>query len=472
MAAFTSSFAGTPVSKWKILTLGQAVSILYAIGGAIQSVLQQNCNWSAPTFAAGLLYLCCACLLIPLYWARTSNRRIQTRTIEIHPLDEEENMNEVFDNNPEVSTPPSRSSVFQYSAVASSSLAPILQTDIESYQYLFLGYIPIQGNPIAYAGMGLLELECLYLYYLALNYTSLAHVTLLYGISIPASMVVSRGFLARRYSWWQVTGALVCLTGTMIVFWHDYRTESSEVESTSTMENDPYPYKSRGNLLASVAGVISAASDVACEGAVKQFGGDIEYLGMCGFFAAIFAISQSYFVEREAIEQLVFGFNKDAYSVNSDNGATCSSLVLSGTVAAFVALQFASFLSQTRFLEISESALLACLTENFWSLAFSIIVEQITPTPAYYGALAVTIIGIVLYETSPSPTTVVTMAEIDILPGEEDDGISFTKVDMVKVDPTEHSRTEDDSMETNSCVGVQERSESETQRIFIANWSA
>jgi len=35
------------------LSLGQVVSFFYAAGGAIQSTLKLNCDFSAPTFASG-----------------------------------------------------------------------------------------------------------------------------------------------------------------------------------------------------------------------------------------------------------------------------------------------------------------------------------------------------------------------------------------------------------------------------------
>ncbi len=46
------------------------------------------------------------------------------------------------------------------------------------------------------------------------------------------------------------------------------------------------------------------------------------------------------------------------------------------------------------------------LTGDAWSVAFSIFGEGIKPVPLFYVALCITLSGVVIYETAPSPVVV------------------------------------------------------------------
>ena len=334
-----STSTGIAIPKWQILCLGQLVSLLYAMGGATQSSLQLECHFSAPTITAGLLYLGCASLLIPLYIWRT---RLFDKKSKRH------------------------------------------------FPHKFLGCIPVQGSPIAYFWMGFLDLEGGYFNYLAMRYTTLSNATLLFSLSTPASMVFSRCLLGRSYTRVHLVGVFVCMVGTSLVVWQDYVDTEGD-----TNEDDPYPHRMYGNALALLAGVMLGLNDVVCEKAVRHFGGDVEYVGMSGFFAAFIAVFQSAILEQNAMEQLVYGTAKDE----------CGAPLRFGLVGVFVLSQVAAYASAARFLAYSESALLglSSLTENMWAAAFSVLVQHIFPAPLYWVALFLTVMGIGLYETAVSP---------------------------------------------------------------------
>uniref|UniRef100_A0A7S3L779 EamA domain-containing protein n=1 Tax=Amphora coffeiformis TaxID=265554 RepID=A0A7S3L779_9STRA len=330
------SDANLPVPKWQILCLGQLVSLLYAMGGATQSSLALECNFSAPTITAGLLYLGCASLLFPLYIWRTRFKKSKRH-----------------------------------------------------YPHKFLGCIPIQGTPWAYFWMGFLDLEGGFFNYLSMRYTTLSNATLLFSLSTPASMVFSRCLLSRRYTKVHLIGVFVCMVGTSLVVWQDY------VDESKAGEDDPYPHRMYGNAMALMAGVMLGLNDVICEKAVRHFGGDVEYVGMSGFFAAFIAIFQSALLEQDALQQLFHG---------TDEGE-CGAPLRFGLVGGFVLSQVAAYAAAARFLQCSESALLglSSLTENMWAAGFSVLVQHIFPAPLYWVALCLTVIGIALYETAVSP---------------------------------------------------------------------
>ena len=43
------------------------------------------------------------------------------------------------------------------------------------------------------------------------------------------------------------------------------------------------------------------------------------------------------------------------------------------------------------------------LTGDAWAVAFSVFAEGIKPPPTFYVALAITLSGVIIYETAPSP---------------------------------------------------------------------
>ncbi len=49
------------------------------------------------------------------------------------------------------------------------------------------------------------------------------------------------------------------------------------------------------------------------------------------------------------------------------------------------------------------SSLRSLLTGDAWAVAFSVFAEGIKPPPTFYVALAITLSGVIIYETAPSP---------------------------------------------------------------------
>lgn len=367
--------------KWKILCFGQLISFLYAIGGSIQSSMQLSCNWSAPAFSSSLMYFLCSLLLIPLY--------LECRK----------------SNNKNCST---------------------------DYHTKFLGIIPIQGSPWAYLLMGLLDLEASYFTVLALKYTTLTSATILGSLATPATMIFSRLLLARRYTWVHVLGVAVCMAGTGWNIVQDFESSSSHADESLPL--DVYNHKLTGDLFAVMGGIALGLNDAACELAVRNFGGDMEYLGMSGFFAAIIALAQSAVLEREQVVALFFDTTATAHD---DTATTCPVQARIGLLSCFVAAQFLAYLLSTRFLQLSESALLnlSTLTENGWTVLFSIFVQRIFPDPLFYAGLVFTVTGVVIYETAPSP--VLDDDTIDVIPISSSCGGEVNKIQEDEDDATE-----------------------------------
>jgi len=398
-------------SRCRIAAAGQWVSFLYASGEAVSATLQDQCAFSAPTVCAGLVYLVlCVSNLLPLIWVR--RRNIDHNTAEDQ------------------------------------------QQQQQCYKYTFLGCIPLETSSWAYFVMGLLDLEAFYLIVAAFRYTTLTSVTVLGYVAIPSVLVCSRVLLKRRYTLTHLVGAAVCLTGVGLNVWLD---TVEQQENDTTIILIQYDDKWKGDLLALLGGATFGLNDVICEMAVQR-GTTQEYLGMVALFATILALGQAAWLERDQLQQLwsLFWGNKDGDA--STDQATCSAGKNTALLLAFVAINSCSYYSSVNFLQVSESALLtlSTLTENFWAMLFSVAVQHVRPPTLFYAAVVLSVGGVCLYETAPSPMAAVEQPQEE--GDDDDDDLEMMRVKR-KGDYYQKASTredDDDPDETNSTVSISE----------------
>ena len=72
------------------------------------------------------------------------------------------------------------------------------------------------------------------------------------------------------------------------------------------------------------------------------------------------------------------------------------------------------------------SSLLSLLTGDAWAVAFSVFAEGIKPPPTFYVALAITLSGVIIYETAPSPVVDTQLEDIGDLQLTETDSTRRT----------------------------------------------
>jgi solute carrier family 35 protein F1/2 len=237
-----------------------------------------------------------------------------------------------------------------------------------------------------YFVMALLDVYANYFIVLALSYTTITSVTLLDALAIPASMILSRCFLKRGYTYVHLAGVILCLTGVVVNVMEDYTQVKMNTAVKSTMV--------KGDALAIVGGIMFGVNKVMGEISVRHFGGPYEYLGCIGMFGAIIACIHSIIFERQAISQTFFY-----------QGGLCSQGEVWGLTVGFFFSGVFTYVGGAQFLLVSEATFynLSLLTADAWSLGFSILAERITPAPLFYLALVFTLCGVVVYEIAPTP---------------------------------------------------------------------
>ena len=337
---------------WKIVVLGQLLSLCLATAGASQATLHLHCNITAPTFTMGALYLSLALVHFPLLCWRQGKERQEQRQL-------------------------------------AHTTHQVLLVERARYDY---GSLQLQRPIWQYIIMAILDVEANAVTVLAFKYTTLTSVTLLDALAIPSSMMISKFFLARQYTWVHIAGVMVCIVGVLVNVLQD-----AESDLDATTVDERYPHKVWGDILATTGGIMFGLNDVLAEATVRKNASTTEYLSMIGLFGFLLSLVQASFMERDSILEF---FGRDP----ADN-LTCSVPQGWGLLALFVGVTLTSYMGASRFLMVSEAAFfnLSLLTGDLWSVVFSIVGEKIVPKPFFFVALVFVLGGVVLYEMAPHP---------------------------------------------------------------------
>jgi len=372
-------------SHWKILVLGQIMSLLLASGGAAQATLHVDCGLSAPAFTMAMAYL----IQTSLQWCVLLLRRRKERQEQRQYVQDTHHV--LILDGP------------RYNFCHVQLHRPV-------WQYLLMGFLDCQANALTM---------------LAFRYTTLTSVTLLDALAIPSAMLLSKAFLNRQYTYLHIAGLLVCMVGIILNVLQDaeadiegkqHSNSSSSSSSTSkTAEELAYPHKVWGDILAASGGILYGLNDVLAEATVRSQNSIAEYLAMVGLFGFLFSFFQAMTFEWDNVLEF---FDRDVTDVS-----TCSLSKGWSLYIIFVIITVVSYIGGTRFLMLSEAAFfnLSLLTGDLWSVLFSIFAEHFIPRPLFFVALIFVLSGVILYEMAPHPvvdehktlTAAEQLAEID-----------------------------------------------------------
>eukprot|EP00536_Pseudo-nitzschia_multiseries_P009383 jgi/Psemu1/258091/estExt_Genewise1Plus.C_2600047 len=381
-------------ANWKVLLLGQVVSLALASAGAAQATLHFSCGLSVPTLAMGLVYLGVFAIHMPILVSRRwhqwqckillrKHRRQRLPTQEDDCGDAADNGTDI-ENDEEATARPEATN-------NNSSNSNKLLLHASPLWYLLLAFVDVEANTIMILGF---------------RYTTLTSVTLFDALAIPSAMFLSRCIFfrsTRRYKPLHYFGVVVCMIGVVLNVLQDYETDSASSISTA------YPHKLRGDLCAITGGIMFGLNDVLTELTLSENGDTTEYMGMLGFYGVLISTVQTYFLERDAIRDFFPGNSKengdDFGEIESPMEETCSPRNALFLLLAFVVVINFSYAGRSRFLVISEATFfnLSLLTGDLWSVAFSVVAERIVPRPLFFVALTAVLSGVIFYEMAPSP---------------------------------------------------------------------
>ncbi|KAL3793131.1 hypothetical protein HJC23_005633 [Cyclotella cryptica] len=410
------------VAHWKVLLLGQAISLVLAAAGASSEILSLECGVSAPS-----TYNASGYFLVAFFGAMAFRKESKKRGEE--KIDEEQlkfhiegsdtdsaNFEVTHDHGAddddltvEDESPPRRSFFAIQGGYSNASKrgqrdkhtpnarSPGNKRKIQT-KYPFLCFT-IHAKWYYYFIVAFIEAQAYYLIFLAFRYTSFTFVYISDALAIPSAMIFSRMLMKKRYSCTHLLGGLVCISGIVI-------NTISDMEKNDPLEKVSSTEHMKGDLLAILGAVLLGLDDVLSEIIVTDYGGVNEMLFMKGFFGTIISIVQLIIFELDSVSSL-FGTSESSSCETSRRMTLFSVHVL--TRALDVA-------GEMQFLYLSEAALLnlSLLTSDLYAALFDVVSVGLELIPYYYLAFCLIFTGIVLYESGPSPVESPITAPVDI----------------------------------------------------------
>ena len=263
--------------------------------------------------------------------------------------------------------------------------------------------IPLQSPPWKYATVAIADVYANYTTILAFKYAPITTVSLFDALAIPSAMLISRLCFSRKYTKIHLLAVAVCCIGITINVFQDYREnlrlkESGGAGETAQEEfvEEEYPYKLAGDALAITGGILFGVSNTLAEVAVREWGTQDEFLSAMTLIASMITFLQTLIVERQEVR---------AFFESTGDNETCSELGSLTLLAIFAIASVVNYIGIASFLGVSDAAFLnlSLLTGDAWAVAFSVFAEGIVPPSTFYVALVITVSGVFIYETAPSP---------------------------------------------------------------------
>jgi len=273
---------------------------------------------------------------------------------------------------------------------------------LPTWTYVLFAFIHVQAN---------------YFTYLAFRYTAMTSVSLLDNLNILSAMFCSKILLKRQYRKCHLLGAFICLVGVGLNLMSDYQKSEENPEQMDDIndqtEEKEYPQRLMGDLFAILGGLLVGLIDVLIEMLVKDFGGTNEYIGMVGLFGFVLSILQAGIFERDDVAKFFNEANVDMdvadeyaeYADPYNAPRTCSKSKGLFLLSIYILTIYFFNVGVSRFLTVSESAFLtlSLLTGDLWAVSFTVVAEHVAPHLLFYVALIFIVIGVIIYETAPSP---------------------------------------------------------------------
>ncbi|KAL7460073.1 hypothetical protein ACHAXS_000539 [Conticribra weissflogii] len=230
------------VAHWKVLLLGQAVSIVLAIAGGTNEVLSLECEVSTPSTYNAFGYFVVG-IFGAILLKRDERKKLKkgvddtelrhirdgnANSGETHVGNKDENDGEEDVNDDltlEDDDSPRKRTFFSLArrsrngensqSHGGSDKTKKGRKNQQRYPFLF-GIFTIQAKWWYYFTVAFIEAQAYYFIFLAFRYTSFTIVYVSDALAIPAAMIFTKLIMKRSYLWTHLIGGAVCMTGIIV----------------------------------------------------------------------------------------------------------------------------------------------------------------------------------------------------------------------------------------------------------------
>jgi solute carrier family 35 protein F1/2 len=257
-------------AQWRVLLLGQFLSILLASSVSFSSSMHVQCNVSAPAMQTAIVFFLMSFHVWPVL-LRKRKENISTSNENDLALGESTSID-------------SSSEILRSTSTRSFGSKNVDESQTSEPHTICCRLISVSLPWWVYAGFACVLVEASFFTFLAYRYTSLTSASILDNTNIFAAMIGSRIILKRRYSTTHILGALICCIGVILNITSDVKKSG---EDASVLDDDlerisvvEYPNRMFGDAMAILGGCMVGLCDVTIELIVKDFVSVDEYIGM------------------------------------------------------------------------------------------------------------------------------------------------------------------------------------------------
>lgn len=336
------------IGHWKILLMGQGIALVAASANACSFTLIYNLKVDLPISELFLLYLTLALVHVRPVLSRNSNSKGEHSTS--------------IDSNQS-------------------------QPGVAAKYTIFGSRIKLHVAWWVYGLAALLDLLANLSTLLSFRYTSLTSASLLGSLTIPSVMLVSRLFMGRVFSSHHFVGAALCLLGGTMTVWLD---TSSSLMDNNSKTGDSF----LGDALAITAALLYGLGDCLAEYSIKHMD-RVEYLFMIGLCGVVLTGLVLPLLEGQQVYHLI------------TERHIWKQLQAAAGIIVYVAGVVLYYISATLFLVHGDATLLVLSLQatQFWAILFSVVAEHHPPTPWFFVAVVLVVLGVIQYETSGKTRT-------------------------------------------------------------------
>lgn len=385
---------------WYIILFGQIITLALSCANVASSTLENNYEIKVPTFQTGLVYFLLSFHLVYLFGGYRMKQKGGI-TCEIT-----EGSASCHGHSDDVHQPPPENS-HTHSSNMTTQIQPL-------HKFPFTN-IPLHTPWYTYLLLAILDVEANYLAMLSFQHTSLSSSMLLTSLSVLSTVLLRKVvFRSAKYGRKQLFGVLMCLVGGCLWLWEEfYHGGIAKVDSglaSASLDTLHTVRQSHmdivyGDLLALSAACLYGLNDVLAEYFVKANNDRVEYLGMLGFFGAMFSfLVQVPLLEKDQVQQLFADI-----TTFDDDGSSSNTMV--GTISlflCFIVMLYSFYVSVTTFLSMYDATILnlSLQTGPLWAVVLSMIQKSAKnngslemPPVMFFMSLTVIMIGMSFYES-------------------------------------------------------------------------
>ena len=232
----------------------------------------------------------------------------------------------------------------------------------------------LKKRGLIYFLLAIVDFEANFVVVMAYQYTSITSIMLLDCFTIPCVMILSYIFLKYRFKWLHILGAMIGISGIGLLVVGDSLTKNDKSAAPNPL---------LGDCLCLISSLLYSISNIAQEKIVSQYK-RIEYLSFIGIFGCFVGMTQMLIFDMKKWKNIVWSWQVILLLI----GFGICLFLMYTLVPTMMRISSAAFFN------------ISLLTSDAYSILISIFIFKESPSIFYFIALALSVIGLLIYNAA------------------------------------------------------------------------